>query len=170
MLLPAAASKAIIRRWGNGVKSAKGLSAMTQNSSSGQLPEPLPELARLAGILLFVQALLRLAFLLLPLLSYGLRFVNVFTYITVLMAVAGIAVGTLTLQRYALARLLGIIFCVIGLLLQLYSVINIVNGGYASRLPVTTWILIPAYLAIYVFALYVFLTLPYYKSDAATAS
>jgi hypothetical protein len=86
-----------------------------------------------------------------PLLQFGLRFVNVFTFITLLLGIAGIAAGILTLQRYAVARLFGIGFCAIGLLFQLYGIINIIRSGYASRLSVATWIVIPVYVAIYVF-------------------
>jgi hypothetical protein len=137
---------------------------MKQGSLLDQLPEPLPEMARLVGILLAVQALLRLAFLAMPLWRFGFAYVNVFTVIQTLVGLAGLGASILTLQRYVLARLFGLAFCAIGLLLQLYGIFRILSNGFALRLSMFSWILILIYVVIYVFGLIAFSFLPYFKS------
>jgi len=136
---------------------------MKQGSLLDQLSEPLPEMARLVGILLAVQALLRLAFLAIPLWRFGFAYANVFTVIQILICLAGLGASILTLQRYVLARLFGLAFCAVGLLLQLYGIFRVLGSGVAVRLSMVTWMLILIYVAIYVFGLIVFSFLPYFK-------
>jgi hypothetical protein len=143
---------------------------MTQTSQFAQLPEPLPEPVRLVGILLVVQGLLRLALLSWPLLRFGLAYVNIFTVMSAVLGFAGIAAGILALQRYALARGFGLVFCAIGLLYQLYGLGQILYNHFEFRLPWTSWVLIPAYIAIYAIGLVVFVSSPYYKAGPASGS
>ena len=143
---------------------------MRQNSVLGQLPEPLPEPVRLVGILLILQGLLRLAFLAMTLFRIGLAYVNVFTFVTVIIGVAGIAAGFLTLQRYALARPFSLVFCAIGLLLQLYFLGNIIFNGYLLHVSLLSWLLTFAHITVYVICLGVFTLSRYYKPDRSFGS
>jgi hypothetical protein len=137
---------------------------MTSSSTFTQLPEPLPEPIRLAGILLVAQALLRLALLAMPMMRFGL-FINIFTVISLALAVGGIAAGVLALQRFALARGFGLAFCAVALLYQLYGVGTFIFAGSLFRLPLTSLFLILVYTAIYAACLVIFAQSPYYKAD-----
>jgi hypothetical protein len=143
---------------------------MQQTSPFAQLPEPLPEPLRLVGILLAVQGLLRLALVGWPLLRFGFAYANIFSLILVLLGVAGIAASVLTLQRYALARGFGLAFCAVGLSYQLYSLGQILYNHYEFRLPWTSWLLMPAYIAIFAIGLVVFVVSPYYKVGSASGN
>jgi|SRR5579871_3608233 len=137
---------------------------MTSSSPFVQLPEPLPEPIRLAGILLVAQALLRLALLAMPMVRFGFFF-NIFTAISVALAVGGIAAGVFALQRFALARGFGLAFCAVALLYQLYGIGTFVYAGSLFRLPLTSLFLILAYIGIYAACLVIFAQSPYYKAD-----
>jgi hypothetical protein len=128
---------------------------------SDTLPTPM----LVIGILLIVQAVVRGAFLAVLLSQARATFFNypqfVITSIIIpaALAVAGIAAGLLTLQRSPAARGVGLAFCGLGLLFQLYGVANIINSAStlpSIHLPLTSWILIPAHIVIYVAGLIVF--------------
>jgi hypothetical protein len=143
---------------------------MKQNSVLAQLPEPLSESVRLVGILLIVQALLRLAFLAMTLLRVGLAYVNGFTFVTIITGIAGLVAGLLALQRYALARPFGLAFCAIGLLLQVYFVGNIIFMGYLLRVSPLNWLLTLVHIAVYAIGLGIFTLTQYYKAGSGFGS
>jgi hypothetical protein len=143
---------------------------MKQHSLLIQLPEPLAEPVRLAGILLVVQALLRLVFLAMTLLRVGLASINIITVTTAIIGFVGIMAGVLSLQRYALARPFSLVFCTIGLLFQLYFLCNIIYSGYIFRISLLTWLLTTAYIAVYAIGLVVFAMSPYYKDAPGLGS
>jgi hypothetical protein len=91
------------------------------------------------------------------------QFVITSIIIPAALAVAGIAVGILALQRLPSARGGGLTVCGLGLLFQVYVVANIFNAASTSssfHLPWTVWILIPAHIIIYVAGLIVFARSP----------
>ncbi|MGP0060801.1 MAG: hypothetical protein ACLPID_16100 [Beijerinckiaceae bacterium] len=127
--------------------------------------ETLPAPMRVIGILLIVQALVRGAFLAILLFQIPAaifnrpQFVIMSIIIPAALAVAGIAVGILTLQQSPAARGVGLTFCGLGLLFQLYGVANIISAAStlpSIHLPLMSWILIPAHIVIYVAGLIVF--------------
>jgi hypothetical protein len=137
-----------------------------------RLPDPPPEPVRLVGILLVTQGVLRLVFLPINVHQVGLALgLNIFTAYTILAAVFGAAAtaaGALALQRFALARGFALAFCAAGVLYELWSVVDIVRLGWASRLPLDTWIVILGFTGIDAVGLLVFRTSPYYRADART--
>ena len=103
------------------------------------------------GVLLIIQALVRLGFLAnlllhvrIELLSYP-QFLLFSVAMPVVLAVGGLVAGGLVFSRYALSREIGLAYCTVGLLYQLYSVGSLVittwnRAGY--QLPWFAWALI----------------------------
>jgi hypothetical protein len=117
------------------------------------------------GVLFIVQAVMRAVFLALQLLQARPEFFNYPQYVIFSVAVpailfiAGAAAGILALQRAPIARVFCLVFCGLGLLLQLYGVANIIitaSRVASLHLSWQTWILIAANLIIYSAGLIVF--------------
>jgi hypothetical protein len=135
-------------------------------SRFAQLPYPLPESVRFTGILLVVQGLLRTTLLLPSLLRYGLAVFSVYTTISLLLGIGGIAAGALALQRLALSRPLGLALCAMGVLYQGYLLLQVLGSVAYARLTPTTWFLFSAYFALYAAGLLVFAFAPYFRMRA----
>ncbi|MGO9008409.1 MAG: hypothetical protein ACLQIQ_20485 [Beijerinckiaceae bacterium] len=127
--------------------------------------DTLPTPVLIIGILLIIQAVVRGALLAILLLQIPAAFFNhpqfVIMSVTLpaILALAGAVAGLLALRRSPAARGVGLTFCGLGLLFQLYGVANIINAASTSpsfHLVWTAWILIPAHIIIYVAGLIVF--------------
>jgi hypothetical protein len=139
------------------------------------MPDELPVEARVIGVLLILQALVRLGFLINLLVHTPIEYLGYFRILIMsvilpgVFGVGGLIAGGLVLSRSASARGFGLAFCILGLLYQLYGASSLLVAAMSSasiQLSPLTWILIPSYIVIYIVGILVFSLSPYYRAQS----
>jgi hypothetical protein len=139
--------------------------------TSGKPGDALPASVQVAAVLLIVQAVVRVGFLLLTLsrlisaqapsaLYRSPLFVIQSIGLPAAFTVAGLVAGFLVFQRSPGARSFGLVLCAVGLAYQLYAfstVIYVVMTRPSIHLPWFSFVVSPAFMAVYLVGLIIFI-------------
>ena len=153
--------------------SSVGIVAPTAALSGPALPSVI-----VVGVLLIVQAVVRLGFLINLLLRIQASYFDYMWFVIqslvvpAILVVAGMIAAILALGRFPAARGFGLTFCALGLIYQLYglgSIVYLMLTKPTFQVSLLTWGLIAANIVVYVAGLIVFGLSAYYRQSRPVA-